>query len=96
MRAIIPSRSCGLIDRQASWRGWGEGDTADAFYVLSDDTIVAFAPVQAAGLIDVTVVSFSGTSSTSSADHYTYAAASAPSVTGVSASSNCSRIAVFG
>ena len=63
------------------------GTVAAAFTVLSDGTLVATAPPQAAGLVDVTVTTPSGTSSTGSADHFTYSAASAPSVSGVTPSS---------
>ena len=50
---------------------------------LSDNTVVATAPSQAAGVVDVTVTTTAGTSSTSSADEFTYTSATAPSVTGV-------------
>lgn len=46
--------------------------TADSFSVLNDSTIVATAPVQGSGTIDVTVTNNAGTSSTSSSDHFTY------------------------
>jgi hypothetical protein len=59
---------------------------ADSFYVLSDTALRAIAPAQSAGTIDVTVTSPGGTSSTSSADHFTYSAPSAPTVTGLSTS----------
>ncbi len=59
---------------------------ADDFTILSDTALQALAPAQAAGTIDITVVSVGGTSSTSSADHFTYAAPSAPTVTGLSTS----------
>jgi hypothetical protein len=54
--------------------------------VVSGTSIIATAPPQAAATIDVTVTSFAGTSSTSSADHFTYSAATAQSVSGVTAS----------
>ncbi len=63
------------------------GTVAATFTVLSDGVLVATAPSQAAGLVDVTVTTPSGTSSTSSADHFTYSAASAPSVSSVTSSS---------
>ena len=63
------------------------GTVAAAFTVLSDGVLVATAPSQAAGLVDVTVTTPSGTSSTSSADHFTYSAATAPSVSSVTPSS---------
>jgi hypothetical protein len=60
---------------------------ATAFTVLSDGAILASAPAAAPGTIDVTVTTPSGTSSTSSADHFTYTTASPPAVTGVSPAS---------
>ena len=53
----------------------------------SSTQITAVAPAQAAGTVDITVTTPSGTSATSSADHFTYSAATAPSVTSVSPSS---------
>ena len=49
--------------------------------VTSTTSITATAPAGSAGSVDVTVVASGGTSATSSADHYTYAAA--PTVTSV-------------
>jgi hypothetical protein len=46
--------------------------TATAFAVSSDGTVVAVAPVESAGTVDVTAVSAGGTSATSSADHFIY------------------------
>jgi hypothetical protein len=60
---------------------------ATSFTVLSDTSLVATAPSQAAATVDLTVTSPAGTSSTGSADHFTYSAAAAPSVTGITASS---------
>jgi hypothetical protein len=60
---------------------------ANWYEVLSDNAIEASSPAQAAGTIDVTVSTPTGTSSTSSADHFTYTTPSAPTVTGVSPSS---------
>jgi hypothetical protein len=60
---------------------------AASFTVNSGTSITAFSPPQAAGTVDVTVTTYSGTSSTGSGDRYTYNAASAPSVTGVTANS---------
>src|SRR5207302_1444560 len=45
------------------------------------------APAQAAGTIDVTVTTPSGTSATGTADHFTFSAASAPTVTGLTPTS---------
>jgi hypothetical protein len=57
---------------------------ADSFTVNSDTSITAAAPAQAAGTVDVTVTTYSGTSAVATADHFTYTAASAPAVTAVS------------
>jgi len=59
---------------------------ASAFTVVSDQTIVATAPPAAAGLVDITIATFDGTSSTSSSDEYTFSTIT-PSVTGVTPSS---------
>jgi hypothetical protein len=63
------------------------GTVAASFTVLSDSVITATVPAQGSGTIDVTVTTPSGTSSTSSADHFTYTAASAPAVTAITATS---------
>jgi hypothetical protein len=54
---------------------------ASSFTVISDSLIAAAAPPQTAATIDITVTTIAGTSSTGSADHFTYNAASSPSVT---------------
>jgi len=59
------------------------GTVATSFTVQNDGWITALIPSQAAATVDVTVTTFSGTSSTSSADQYTYSSAGAPSVTAV-------------
>jgi hypothetical protein len=61
---------------------------ASAFFVNSDTTLTVVAPAAAAGTVDITVTTPSGTSSTGSADQYIYSSTSAPSVTGVSLSSD--------
>jgi hypothetical protein len=63
------------------------GSVAAAFTVQSDGWITATVPPQAAGTFDVTVTTPSGTSSTSSADQFTYTAATAPAVTAVTPAS---------
>lgn len=63
------------------------GDVAAAFRVLSDTTIVATAPLQAAGVVDVTVTTASGTSATTTVDLFTYTAATAPAVVALTSSS---------
>jgi hypothetical protein len=62
---------------------------ASAFSVNSDSSITAFSPAEAAGTVDITVTTYSGTSSTGSADSFTYTnvTAPAPAVTGISPSS---------
>jgi hypothetical protein len=45
---------------------------ATAFAVSSDGTVVAVAPAESTGTVDVTAVSAGGTSATSSADRFTY------------------------
>jgi len=76
------------------------GTVAAAFTVLGDGTLVATAPPQAAGTIDITVTTPSGTSGTGSSDHFTYTAASSPSVSSVTPSSGTvlggETITVFG
>jgi hypothetical protein len=63
------------------------GSVAATFTILSDGLISAVSPSQGAGTANVTVTSPSGTSSTSSADQFLYTAASAPSISSVSANS---------
>jgi hypothetical protein len=60
---------------------------ASSFTVESDTLIVAITSAQAAGTVDVTVTTPSGTSATGSADHFTYNAAPAPTITGINATS---------
>jgi len=76
------------------------GTVAAAFTVLSDGTLVATAPPQAAGTVDITVTTPSGTSGTGSSDHFTYTAASSPSVSSVTPNSGTvlggETIAIFG
>ena len=60
---------------------------ATAFTVLNDGSLTATAPAQAAGIVDVTVTTYSGTSSTGSADQFTYTSAPAPTVNTLSATS---------
>jgi hypothetical protein len=59
------------------------GDVPASFVVNSDQQIVAIPPPQAAGTVDVTVTTPSGTSAGSSADQFTYNDPAAPTVTGV-------------
>jgi len=66
------------------------GTVAAAFIVLSDTSIVATAPPEAAATVDVTVATPSGISAIGTSDHFTYNAASAPTVTAVSPSTGTS------
>ena len=50
---------------------------AQSFTIVSDTTLTAVAPAESAGTVDVTVATSAGSSSQSSADHYTYMAAPA-------------------
>src|SRR5262249_50445492 len=65
------------------------GSTAAVvFTVLSDTAITATAPAAtAASTVDITVTTFSGTSATGSADHFTYSAPALPSVTSITPTS---------
>ncbi len=65
---------------------FGGVSTTD-FFVNSDNSITVYAPPQTAGTVDVTVTTYAGTSSTSSADEYTYATAALPSISSMSTSS---------
>jgi hypothetical protein len=58
-----------------------------SFTINSDSQITAVVPAQAAGTVDVTVTNSTGTSATSSADHFTYSAAPLPAVTAVTPTS---------
>src|SRR5262249_25090826 len=61
---------------------------ADYFTVDSDTQITAIVPPSTStGTIDVQVSNYAGTSTTSSADRYTYTLQSAPTITGLSTSS---------
>jgi hypothetical protein len=60
---------------------------ATSFKVISDTSITATAPAQAASTIDITVTTPSGTSATGMADRFTYSAAPVPSVTAVTPNS---------
>lgn len=60
------------------------GVAAASFTVNSDTSITATSPSQAAATVDITVATFTGTSATGTADHFTYTNAAVPSVTGVS------------
>ncbi len=63
------------------------GVPAASFTVNSATSITAFSPSQAAGVVDVTVTTTAATSATSSSDHFTYTAASAPSVSALTPTS---------
>jgi hypothetical protein len=74
----------GFTDASGVWFG---AVAATDFTVLSDTSLVVTVPPQAAGTVDVTVSAYGGTSALVSADRFSYTAASAPAVTGVSPSS---------
>jgi hypothetical protein len=57
---------------------------AASFTVNSAGQVVAVAPAQAAGTVDVTVTTPYGTSATGAPDRFTYTTAAAPAVTGIS------------
>jgi hypothetical protein len=62
--------------------------TTSTFTVLSNTKLQVTAPAAPSGTVDITVTNESGTSSTSSADHFTYTAdAVLPTVTGLGTSS---------
>ncbi len=63
------------------------GLPAVTFTVVSDTSITAMAPVQAAGVTDIVVTTPTGTSVVNSGDEFTYTAASSPTVTALSLSS---------
>jgi hypothetical protein len=63
------------------------GVSASSFTVLSDSAIEAVSPGGSAATIDVQVVTPSGTSSTSSSDHFTYNSVTAATITSLSATS---------
>src|SRR5205823_2147897 len=60
------------------------------FSVLSDNAITASAPAGTPGTVDVRVTTPSGISSIVTADHFTYTAVPAPTVSAVSPSSGSS------
>lgn len=63
---------------------FGTGNAATNVKVVSSTTITATAP-PGSGTVDVTVTGPNGTSTTSSADHYTFSApVTAPTITGIS------------
>src|SRR5262249_31167913 len=61
------------------------GSVAASFTFVSSIEIDAVSPSQTAGTVDVVVATTAGASATSSSDHFTFSAASAPSVNGVTA-----------
>src|SRR5262249_32224552 len=60
---------------------------AASWTLLSSTSIQAVSPSQAAGTIDVRVVTSGGVSAVATADHFTYSAASSPSISSISPSS---------
>ena len=61
------------------------GTAATSYTVNSATSITATSPADSAGTVDITVTTAKGTSATSAADHYSYAAP--PAVTGISPTS---------
>ncbi|GGP22624.1 IPT/TIG domain-containing protein [Silvimonas iriomotensis] len=61
------------------------GTSASTFSAVSATSITVTVPAGAAGTVDVTVTTTSGTSTTGTADHYTYV--TAPTVSGISPTS---------
>src|ERR1700722_10142300 len=57
------------------------GSFPTSFIVNSDSSITAVSPSYPAATIDVVVRTYSGSSSTGSADHFTYVSAGAPTIT---------------
>jgi len=66
---------------------FGPNNPSATYTVNSPTSITATAPAGTLGQVDVTVVTPGGTSSTSSADQFTYTVPPAPMVTGISPSS---------
>ncbi len=67
---------------------FGDVPATTSFVVNSASTsVTAWAPPQAAGTVDITVVTNAGSSAVSSADHFTYSTTSAPTVTGLATTS---------
>jgi hypothetical protein len=66
-----------------------------SYTVLSDSTLLVTAPPGAAGTVDITVTSYAGTSATGSADHFTYNAASAPTITSLNPSTGSTAGGTF-
>jgi hypothetical protein len=60
------------------------GDDAWYYTIVSDTTILAYAPAHAAATVDIQVTTPSGSSSNTSSDNYTYNSVSAPTLTTVS------------
>jgi hypothetical protein len=63
------------------------GTVPASFTVLSDTSLIATAPAQAAGTVDISVTTLTGVSVVGSGDQFTYNAGSAPMVAAVSPSS---------
>ena len=62
-------------------------DNATGYTVNSDAQITATAPAHAAGTVDITVTTTAGTSTTSSADQFTYIVPGVPTVSSISPTS---------
>ncbi len=77
---------------------FGPGNPATTFAVVSATSITATSPVGAGTVVDVTVTTGGGTSSTSPGDQYTYTGPPPPKVSGVSPSTgyNGSSVTITG
>jgi len=60
------------------------GTVAPGYYSITDDSIAVTSPPGSLGTVDITVTAPGGTSAPSAGDKFTYYAAPAPSITGVS------------
>ena len=63
------------------------GVPAESFVVNADNTITAVSPPQAAGPVDITVLTPAGSTPITPSDQFTYSSTSAPSVTGLQTTS---------
>ena len=79
---VVTITGTGFADSIATTGVSFAGNNATSYTINSDTSITATSPAHAAGVADVVVTNETGSSSTSSADHFSYEAL--PSVTGIS------------
>ncbi len=79
---VVTVSGTGFADSIATTGVTFAGNNATSYTINSDTSITATSPAHAAGVADVVVTNETGSSSTSSADHFSYEAV--PSVTGIS------------